>query len=187
MKAAEEAEEAEKKAAQEAQERRAEYMRLAPISPQNSPTAPHRSIVNDCAFDQVKARKETTPHLMRIVNLQAQLGGLETELREAKYAQQKAGKLQEAQRKAETCVIVPGISRALSFAPVNENASKRGKRLQNTAVEVSGYRRGELQIQRHTRRMRCRGPHITQMNPDAKKPGFVEPPYGFQINTTVVP
>jgi len=149
MKAAHEVEEAEKKAAQEEQERRAEYMRVAPITPPHSPTAHHRVIVSDYAYDQVEARKETSKALLKIVKLQAEVCEKETELQEAKLSQEKAGKIQEAQKKRHTHRDVRAANRALEFEPnvgIIGNRAKRGARLQSTAAGISGYSRGELQV-----------------------------------------
>ena len=170
MKAAHEAEEMEKKAAQEEQERRAEFNRLAPISP----PARHRALVSDNAHDQIEARNETSKQLLKIVKLQTEVGEKETELREAKLVQEQAGRMREAQNKKSKHGNVPVSHRALG--------AKRGVRLQTVAAGVSGYSRGELQ--RTTRRMKTYG-HITQVNNDAKKPGYKEPPLDFQINTDI--
>jgi len=179
MKAAHEAEEMEKKAAQEEQERRAEFNRLAPISP----PARHRALVSDNAHDQIEARNETSKQLLKIVKLQTEVGEKETELREAKLVQEQAGRMREAQNKKSKHGNVPVSHRALEFGPIPKNGAKRGVRLQTVAAGVSGYSRGELQ--RTTRRMKTYG-HITQVNNDAKKPGYKEPPLDFQINTDIM-
>ena len=181
MKAAHEAEEMEKKAAQEEQERRAEFNRLAPISP----PARHRVLVTDNAYDQIEARNETSKQLLKIVKLQAEVGEKETELRQAKLVQEKAGRMQEVriQKKRSKHGNVPVSTRALEFGPIPKNGAKRGAQLQTVAAGVSGYSRGELQ--RTTRRMKTYG-HIAQVNHDAKKPGYKEPPLDFQINTDIM-
>ena len=50
-------------------------------------------------------RNDTSKQLLKIVKLQAEVGEKETELRQAKLVQEKAGRMQEAQKKKASMVM----------------------------------------------------------------------------------